>query len=194
MSYLDEGNSKMATKTFNYLGNKSFKLHFLQRKRKNSEEEKRKLKEDSCLLLGRNCNFKLKRNKIRNSKLKRRTKLNLVNLMSEKPRAPHNTSSFLIENFFHHNGKLENSFKDIPLIETCDTFDEIYITPGSMKGIFILTLDMLCSDDYFHFTERAEKERDRISIHSTEYSLNDSEEKSFQGCESPFPYKIYEYS
>ena len=78
MSYSGEVYSGMATKTFNYLGSNSFKVHFLHRKRKNSEEENSKMNDGSCLLLDLNCNFKLKRNKIRNSKLKKIRKLNWI--------------------------------------------------------------------------------------------------------------------
>ncbi len=201
MSYLHEGNSEIAAKTINYLGGKIFRIDFLQRKRKISEEEKSALKVDTGLLLDLNCNFKLKRNKIRNSKLKRRIKLKLVNFLPEKPKAPHNTSSFIIENFRRKEGQSEQPIKILDNPTTSDyteTYDDIYITPGSMKGILKSNfLDFLLREEYFLSFENSEKERDRVSIYSTECSDNDPQEKSLQDCdasENPFLCQLYENS
>jgi regulator of replication initiation timing len=200
MSYLEGENSEIAAKTINYLGGKVFRIDFLQRKRKISEEEKSSLKEDTGLLLDLNCNFKLKRNKIRNSKLKRRIKLKLVNFLPDKPKAPHNTSSFLIENFRKENAENENFIRSPDMLTTSnftETYEDLYITPGSMKGILKSNLDFLLSEDSFLSFENSEKERDRVSIYSTECSEHDPQEKYLQEndpSENPFLCQLYENS
>ncbi len=200
MSYLQEENSKMAAKTFNFLGSKTFSIHFLRRKRKISENAS--LEGDLSLQADPNCNFKLKRNKIRNSKLRKRIKLNLVKFRPEKRRAPHNTSTFLIENFRNTEANPEivqtslNFPQELNFSEISDDLEEICITGGTMKGKLNCNLsDLLLSEEFFLSSNSPQKDKDQISIYSTDLSLTDSEDKlATQQGETTFPYPLYEYS
>ena len=169
MSYVQNQNSKMSSKTFNFLVSKSVSIHLLKRKRKNSEEAS----PDRDLLPESNCNFKLKRNKCRNANTKRRTKINLENSPPEKRRAPHNTSSFLIENFRQTEQETLSTSPYSPL--SSDELEEICITGGSMKGKLTSNLsDLLLSDEFFLSSWNAvQQDRDQISLYSTDFSLAD---------------------
>ena len=147
-----------------------------------------------------NCNFKLK--KIKNRKLaakkrgetqnkrkeeqhwefkesdtfsKEKTFGNLENIYEEMPRAPHNTSQFLIENF---RKERELQVPEVPC-EELDYFN--FLSQRTFKGIInpnsFLNLDDLIVEG-LEQEANGEKNKDKNSVFSTEASTNDTEKET----------------
>ena len=113
-------NLTAAQSNFNFLG---LKRALNLNKKENSEIEK--IQKSNL-----NCKFKLKENR-KIQKRKNRRNIFSINQVSDRPKAPHNTNEFLIENYLIEKLNFRIGFCEI---EESD-FDEICLTGGTMKGI-----------------------------------------------------------
>jgi hypothetical protein len=197
---------KMKLSNFNYLGLKTGRtgkteLHNASGAPllKNSLKQVNPINGNFRAWSHKNCNFNLKRNKIRKLKFRPTSVKNYFHVIGKNKilRAPHNTSQFLIENFKNEN-PTEKARQVTPQPEltalpddiTDDFMDYLCVTGGTMKGINFVdsNLGLLIQDG--EFLNSDEKDNERLSQYSTEFSTDGFDDISLTTADYPH----YEYS
>jgi hypothetical protein len=143
----------------------------------------------------KNCNFKLKRNKIRKLKFRKTLAKNkcFLNEKSKIPKAPHNTSQYLIQNYQNENPsekeKINQEFQSYEdESDDGNYMNDLCIPGGTMKGI--IYIDSSLGFNIEDYQTQSDKDKDLLSLYSTEFSTDDSE-NNFLTTDELFQ---YEYS
>jgi hypothetical protein len=201
----------MQLSNFNYLGRKCHTEPLADRKKglkitEDLDEMAKPLEGYFRIMSNKNCNFKLKRNKIRKVKNRcpaiEKNNLNKDTPITHIPRAPHNTSQYLIENYKENNiENLKNHLLTICPNERKSQFsafeedsDGLCITGGTMKGIINSKnfLGLLLQSNWNEILDDNEDEKDGVSVLSTEFSIQETDNAIYDYITTE--YLPYEYS